>query len=678
MENEYVGLVVEELNIWDTLHNVSVSQVPKDENIVHRIQDSPIESLMGQVSQIHSSSGSALLQKTKHLRAQLSIWDDKRSKKESLILALSNAANSELKSRITIDIQRIDKRLASLFSDIREAADQLRSFRNLSTNTGVQNIDSKMTSNLTNSPVVESSEQLGQKLDSLKLNDLQNLNLDSLDRETINVPAEEYDALLTKLELLSSKLKDTKEGQSLAQVIDELSKCKARCNTLQETLESLPLENIWKQDWISKLKSKIVMMDLSKKSEEEKELVQSILDTLVENGLPMKLEVSRRKRISRESTITLSIALNKAIEEKKALQKAYNLAIEAYEKKVSDLNADLQDAKKQLPLLPPELHLEPSPASRKLHETMDQLIIENQQLKHDLEQKTKAFDLQLQDLNSTILNVQQSKQSSEAMLNNQVIQEQNFNWQLRQQCIQLEEQVSVWQHKFDVLIKERAIAEAKQHILEEELEDLNAEKEQLQVRVRESEIQFNDLLAQKQKEIENLHNFYNQPRTSVTKVDPMSLPSNPEDKDLATALHIMQQKLSHSQFIIEQYKSKKESLTSTVKELRSRLSQLDDSQKQLLEKYSTFNAESMARSSKSMADAQSSIQTISKQLEVAQSQLAGKNNEIQTLKQQLENLHLSNLSRCKTCQDLQMKLQVAEGNLFVLKKTLDEVTSSNW
>ena len=133
-------------------------------------------------------------------------------------------------------------------------------------------------------------------------------------------------------------------------------------------------------------------MDLSKKSAEEKELVQSILDTLVENGLPMKLEVSRRKRLSRENTVTLSIALYKAIEEKKALQKAYSLAIEAYETKVSDLNSDLQEAKKQLPLSPPELHLEPPPASRKLHETMDQLIIENQQLKHELEQKTKAFE----------------------------------------------------------------------------------------------------------------------------------------------------------------------------------------------------------------------------------------------------------------------------------------------
>ena len=675
MKNEYVGLVAEELNIWDTLHNVSVLN---DENIVHRVHDSPVESLMGQFDQVHRSSGSGLLQKEQRIRAQLSNWEDKRAKKESLVSALYNAANSELKSRITLDIQRIDKRLSSLFSDIRDGADQLRSFRNLSTNTGVQNIVSKMTSNLTNSPVMESSEHLIQNLDSVKLIDSQNLNIDSLDRETVNIPAEEYDVWVTKLELLSSKLTDTKEGQSLAQVIDELSKCKARCNSLQETLESLPLETIWKQDWISKLKSKIVLMDLSKKSAEEKELVQSILDTLVENGLPMKLEVSRRKRLSRENTVTLSIALYKAIEEKKALQKAYSLAIEAYETKVSDLNSDLQEAKKQLPLSPPELHLEPPPASRKLHETMDQLIIENQQLKHELEQKTKAFDLQLQDLNSTILNVQQSKQSSEAMLNNQVIQAQNFNWQLRQQCIQLEEQVSVWQHKFDVLIKERAIAEAKQHILEEENEDLNAEKEQMQVWVSESEIQFYELLAQKQKEIENLHNFYNQPRLSVTKVDPVSLASNPEAKDLATALQIMQQKLSHSQFIIEQYKTKKESLTSTVKALRSRLSQFDDSQRQLLEKYSAFNAESMARSSKSMADAQSSIQTISKQLEVAQSQLAGKNNEIQTQKKQIENLECSNLSSCKTCQDLQMKLQVAEGNLFVLKKTLDEVTSSNW
>ena len=36
------------------------------------------------------------------------------------------------------------------------------------------------------------------------------------------------------------------------------------------------------------------------------------------------------------------------------------------------------------------------------------------------------------------------------------------------------------------------------------------------------------------------------------------------------------------------------------------------------------------------------------------------------------------ITECKECETLKSKLKVAEGNVIVLKKTLDELSNSNW
>ena len=532
--------------------------------------------------------------------SRLSKWNQKYSQKKMMVASYDTAPNQELRHKIMGNICRIDKRMAKIFNELVELMSSIGVFAD---NHGRENIH-QSNETIDNNNALDYYIQYPVDGNSAWVEYSTSVN----SNENLVITKQEYDTLVAKIDILSRN-----HNLQLIEVVDELAQSKAHCERLQETLDHLPLESMWRQDWISKLKSSLITMDMANRSEYDQTLVKNLLHTLDEKSLPTKLSLSRQRKLSRENSISLTIARNTAIEEKETLKREY-------EGKISNLEA-------QIGLL----------------KVSSEIKDGNSTQIQELQKNSKAHELELDDLKSTILNLQQSKLSNELQFQTELQNAHSTNCHLSNQLIQLQQQVVFWQEKFDTVIKDKALAEAKQHLAEESIEDITRENCALKERIR-------------------AHEFEMQKTHSI-------IPdySSNESSNLGKALLDTQNQLHNANLEILHCKQKREAMLKTIQEFRLRLAELDSRQLCLVDQISRYKAQIDVK-----------LETDFNELRLNQRILLESNQ--MALQQPLSQSNSTHnySDDCFNCNALIKKLQVAEGNVRVLKKTLDELSNSSW